>query len=127
MLTPQSDPARVRDAWAAVLEAGIVAQGNRQLRIDREDGPPAFCCLGVLCELALEAGAIESYVGGAGYPFDPVRRWAGLYTLDGGFDGGDDSLAAMNDAGLTFEAIAQTIRAEPDGLIDDYCADDPRD
>jgi hypothetical protein len=56
--------ANVRDAWIAKLRSGEVAQGDGMLhwRPPAEDDPPHLCCLGVLCELAVEAGVVTRVV-----------------------------------------------------------------
>jgi hypothetical protein len=61
MLTIDSKPAEVMAAWADRLESGQDQQCQGQLRRDNEDGP-AYCCLGVLSEMAVEAGVIEPCV-----------------------------------------------------------------
>lgn len=44
----------VKDEWLAALRSGEYAQANGRLHVD--DG---YCCLGVLCEVAVKAGVIE--------------------------------------------------------------------
>lgn len=43
------------DLWLAALESGEYRQGKGQLRAS-VDGEERYCCLGVLCEVALKAG-----------------------------------------------------------------------
>lgn len=86
--------------------------------------PAGHCCLGVLCELAIEAGVEveksmiygngyeELYDGKAGALPASVMDWAGMRTGDGDFKTKDmcnESLAALNDAGKTFAEIADII------------------
>lgn len=86
--------------------------------------PAGHCCLGVLCELAIEAGVKveksmsrdndyeELYDNKAGALPASVMDWAGMNTEDGDFetkDMCDKSLAELNDAGKTFAEIADII------------------
>lgn len=74
-------------AWVEALRSGQYPQGYGVLTRLNEPGEPAsFCCLGVLCELAIADGApvrVENYGSRAydgetgGLPLS-VRRWAGL-------------------------------------------------
>jgi hypothetical protein len=48
----------IKAQWTAALRSGEYQQGTGQLRADDADGTPWFCCLGVLCELAVKAGVI---------------------------------------------------------------------
>src|SRR5689334_11788613 len=75
----------VKDQWVAALRSGEYEQGKGTLQ---EDGK--FCCLGVLCELAVKAGVTTSepreggstvIYGGAddpntAYPPAAVIKWA---------------------------------------------------
>src|SRR4051812_10826866 len=62
------DPA-VKARWVAALRSGEYAQGRSALRtaVDK------YCCLGVLCELAVEAGVIPPAV-----PSGPVGNPGGV-------------------------------------------------
>ena len=78
----------VRDAWADALESGRYRQGRGLLRSVKGE----YCCLGVLCELAVEAGVIPpgiedpstdtqnvTYFSGTAIDLPPeVLEWAGL-------------------------------------------------
>lgn len=100
-LTRESTPEEVRAAWATALESGEYEQGKRTLA--QMDGTGVkYCCLGVLCELAAQAGMLskkvdgysvvyvtptdeddegESHIQGRDYiamPPTSVWRWAGL-------------------------------------------------
>jgi hypothetical protein len=88
-----------------------------------------FCCLGVLCEMAVKAGVIpppvkddpdwegEFAYGGAKeiaiLPIE-VRAWAGMQSAGGGFcnqsTGHTFSLAALNDEGRDFAELACIIK-----------------
>lgn len=123
-LTPDSTPAEVQAAWATRLEeADPSRQGRRMLA----PTPDTRCCLGELCDMAVEAGVIESYerddldLG----PYHEVRAWVGIesgagthiipngtgrFTLRRSLDG-------MNDSGTSWKDIAATIREKPEGLF----------
>jgi hypothetical protein len=111
---------RVKALWLAALRSGKFKQGKRRLRIGDQ-----HCCLGVLCEIAVEEGIVErvqdsftemyAYRGkGSGYeessilPF-PVAEWAGLGVNP---RAGEEVLAALNDRGVTFAAIADIIERD---------------
>jgi hypothetical protein len=65
----------IKAQWVAALRSGEYKQGKWRLRLDASpatgkpwaDGKPRYCCLGVLCELAVAAGIIERA---------PVGYWA---------------------------------------------------
>lgn len=66
VLSKDSTPAEVRAAWIATLRTDLFEQGTQYLgRVDlpgeKPDGarPVSYCCLGVLCELAVEAGLLS--------------------------------------------------------------------
>lgn len=52
----------IADKWIAALESGEYKQGQNVLRSD--DG--FYCCLGVLCELAVKEGVIKPWDEGSG-------------------------------------------------------------
>lgn len=126
-LTPDSTPEEVREVWTAALESGDYEQtraghlGYPHTRYS--DEPTAFCCLGVLCDLAIKAGLRdESIAGGrfnwgASYPVRHVADWAGLVDTSGAYADGNASLATLNDGGYGFAEIVTIIRAEPEGLF----------
>lgn len=114
----------IKAQWTAALRSGDYPQGTNALK--RVGG--GLCCLGVLCELAVKAGVIhELRVGAAGaveygnhsgssqiaLPFS-VQQWAGLANENPNvnIEGGIDSLAALNDDGVDFAAIADLIDAQ---------------
>ena len=111
----------VKTAWLAALRSGEYAQTKQRLRREGPDG--GFCCLGVLTDLFIEAGASD----GPGWEMspsqygvyrfchtcvslsDPVRQWADME-----YDIRSDenivyTLANMNDSGSTFAQIADYI------------------
>jgi hypothetical protein len=119
----------VRDAWADALESGDYEQDHNRL-VTVYGGSARHCCLGVLCELAVEAGILErnydheSYVAALPDGSDAeyhsslpevVSRWAGLWTDDPVVEtdehGSRHTLSRCNDViGLNFTEIAQLIR-----------------
>jgi hypothetical protein len=125
--------AGIKARWIERLLSGEIEQGRDVL--SRADGKK--CCLGVLCDIAVDAGITEarSTLGGpdeyyaktafddfsdTGLP-EAVSRWAGLPVSDeaaiinelGGpevwIPAARNSLAALNDSGLTFDQIADLI------------------
>ena len=115
----------IRARWAAALRSGDYEQGRDNLR--RGD---KFCCLGVLCDLAIKDGEpvsaseIAEADGGAYWGYDghpyylpaSVREWAGLTCGNPevevkGVDGLSwATLAAMNDdQHFSFARIADAI------------------
>ncbi len=133
----------IKEQWLARLRSGQ----DRQITQRLGDGEGGFCCLGVLCELAVEAG-ILTHDGTASAPDKddatidlPVQRdyaaaqmqsattvlpavvvaWAFpgdhdtrtmLRLQSGGWPSAEprqDSLANMNDRGITFAKIADVI------------------
>lgn len=129
--------------WVEALRSGDYEQGKRRLAV-KNDGETKFCCLGVACELAIEAGLpitrVDLERSGAtviGYQQDTeaslpyiekinlphlVRDWLGLASDAGSFvnpSGGLEYLTGLNDRGKAFSAIAAIIESEPKGLFDD--------
>lgn len=104
--------------WIAALRSGEYKQATGQLRV-----ADAFCCLGVLCNLhAQEHPALaakqcsrEVYFESEGTPPAIVRKWAGLNSPQGFFNG-ESSLAERNDQGASFETIAKIIEANVEAL-----------
>lgn len=115
----------VKEKWLKVLRSGEYEQGRGQLRSDNK-----FCCLGVLCEIYRQEtgkgrwvvyGQFTDENGNSSFSALPkkVVEWAELpgenpdvrkpaiYRSSGGY-----CLAQQNDAGATFEQIAQIIEAE---------------
>jgi hypothetical protein len=131
----------IKQKWIDALRSGAYSQGRGRLAGsvvgNPEDGPPSFCCLGVLCDLAVKENVIpepvvahrtpvwdgEAPVSGyflkfadeGGYLPSEVVEWAGLNTAYNPLIGhGDDQLsyrqaAAWNDDGIPFAEIADMI------------------
>lgn len=98
--------AEIKKKWVAALRSGKYRQGWRFLHFR-----DAFCCLGVLCDLAAKEGVCEvnnpngitSYDGVCVILPDSVCGWAELpHTNPFG-------LAEMNDKGKSFSEIADYI------------------
>ncbi len=112
--------AAVKGKWLDALRGGKYKQGRYALRNTVFGGQDTFCCLGVLCELAVEAGVIDApaldggwwYAGGeAAILPRKVMNWAGLVSQSGLYSTKNDEecLASDNDNGMTFEEIAKII------------------
>jgi hypothetical protein len=109
----------VKALWITALRSGEYEQGRHSLR----SADNKHCCLGVLMELAVDAGVTpEARQLGLEMAYEeeedefletcvltePVRKWAGLANSSGRI-AGRSSLMAMNDGGAPFTTIAQVI------------------
>ena len=117
--------------WVEALRSGKFAQGKSRLNSEGN-----LCCLGVLCELAVEAGVVEKIgsstvrYGGLVCTLPPeVATWAELHgigndagTLPRPLSSADQteeakSLVCLNDGwDYNFEQIAQVIEDQMDDL-----------
>lgn len=123
-----------RKLWIEALRSGKYKQGK--FFLSRTDaGIRSYCCLGVACELAVERGLIiEREVPrilfpekGSVFSYEEnqqslppaVQEWLGLRTSSGDWGESTDyfSLTNRNDKGASFADIAETIEAEPKGLV----------
>jgi hypothetical protein len=105
----------VMKQWTEALRSGKYKQGNQVLK--SKSGH--FCCLGVLCDISglsewkLEEEGLpyEKYFNSNALLPEPVRTWAGIYNIFGRFHTNAplESLATLNDDGLSFEQIADLI------------------
>lgn len=124
----------IKARWVAALRSGEYPQGKHALRTAE-----GYCCLGVLCDLAVRAGVIEAHEPDSdswGYgdnresqtlPYQ-VARWAGLgmrqnphlnvtdiegarYNEAGKY-GTHPPIADVNDHGTPFTVIADIIERE---------------
>jgi hypothetical protein len=132
--------ADVKAKWVAALRSGEYAQTRGYLHRARS----GYCCLGVLCEIAVAEGVIEK----GDYPYadddevhygpegegsttglpDEVQVWAQIEGEDplvrrpeyarvneylvGTGRGGETTLAALNDQGISFAQIADVIEEQ---------------
>lgn len=117
----------IKAQWLTALRSGDYRQGQGSLKRDGK-----FCCLGVLCDLAVKAGiAAETHVtmiGATAFGTGPadensgtlpfvVQTWAGLpsnnpsfrYNVLSADEYEYDSLAGLNDGGRSFAEIADLI------------------
>lgn len=118
--------------WVQALRSKKFTQAQSQLRRKDREGALSHCCLGVLCELAVEDGvAVRTYEGYTG-TYDKTREgtsllppvvmeWAGLRHQTGrvpGFKYGiDKHLTELNDADkYTFDQIADVIEEHADSM-----------
>jgi hypothetical protein len=128
----------IADQWVAALRSGEFTQGEQVLTQVHDDDTRAYCCLGVLSELACRAGVIAApteektmierdgvqegvmaliYGSGASQSktIAPgvVVEWAGLShgnPIADDFNG--RTLAGLNDNGYTFAEIADIIERD---------------
>jgi len=103
--------------WVAALRSGEYLQGRGKLERVEEDGTSYFCCLGVLCKLAEQAGivnrraAIDQGIVWFSYsdsmPPSEVYIWSGLSYVRA------VKYAHMNDSDhKTFNEIADAVEAD---------------
>jgi hypothetical protein len=112
--------ARIKDLWVAALRSGKYRQTKRVLA--DKDG---YCCLGVLCEVAIQDGmnlrvdpnyhrddmTVKSYDGATTVPPQKVwMDWAGMPEANPYV--AYSSLATLNDGGKSFKFIADIIERE---------------
>lgn len=103
----------VKTKWVDALRSGEYKQGKGQLQTKSGN----FCCLGVLCDLAVQEGVLDApelidgetfsgyrYEGEAALLPKSVQAWAGNVRVG--------TLIDMNDSGKTFKTIARYIEKE---------------
>lgn len=108
----------IKEQWISALRSGDYVQGTGWLR----SADNKYCCLGVLCELAVGAGVITCntvewsetfYQGNSTVLPIEVEKWAEIGSCLGSFEGmieGTCSLAHLNDSGFyDFSQIANVI------------------
>jgi hypothetical protein len=111
--------------WLRALRSGKYKQTTGALRKKNK-----FCCLGVICDLAVKEGIIKppieekeyyDYGGVTGVLPEEVQKWLGLSDSAGGFydeDGCGRDLTELNDAKkYSFKKIAKLIESAPQGLF----------
>ncbi len=114
----------VKAKWLQALRSGDYLQGKQVLRQGN-----TFCCLGVLCDLYAKEqnkpwdtphpDGVYPYDGAGALPPNEVMIWAGLPIGDPAASGNDpfvsadgeveNSLASLNDKGVSFAKIADII------------------
>lgn len=107
----------IKQEWVAALRSGKYKQGRKRLNTDDK-----YCCLGVLCEIAVAHGITEKATpsdlfnitcyGGCNTSSLPreVVEWSGVSAY--GDLSGQRSLSELNDIGRSFSEIATIIEAE---------------
>lgn len=110
----------IKEKWVAALRSGDYKQGKGELHNVTKG---THCCLGVLCEIAVQAGVAEvdrivdgaaSFTSGSLYGRDAVlpdgvKDWAGMSSPNPIIPGRDLTLAGFNDRGTPFTEIADLI------------------
>lgn len=114
----------VKEKWLAALRSGDYTQTRTALY---KDG--SYCCLGVLCEIAVQEGVplqvretsimdtmYKYYNDESGLLPYEVQTWAGLINRNPNTtespEGYPRSMAELNDNGWTFEEIADVIERD---------------
>lgn len=118
----------IKKIWTDALLSGEYTQGKHRLHSREAE---TYCCLGVLCDLAVKHGVTEMrevygdfQYGTGSNEYDwsdkvlpgSVTEWAGLEDDNPDVinpqDGTGSCLAELNDVGFTFEQIAKIIEEE---------------
>lgn len=132
----------IKERWVRALRSGKFPQGAGMLHRDWSKGVGGtddkhhFCCLGVLCEIAVADGEVESveitgrddFSGVFTYTTTPndmtsgnyhylplaVREWAGIDDNDPEvtIDGRHARLSTFNDDNVSFGTIADAIEEQ---------------
>jgi hypothetical protein len=101
---------QVKKLWLAALRSGKYKQTTGQLRYGQKRENLAYCCLGVLEDLAVKAGVIHGFNGRDGVLGKKVMEWAGLNEPSPVAGTGPwRYLADANDCGKNFRYIADRI------------------
>ena len=112
---------RIKGLWLTALRSGDYEQARGYLHLAPKGGKDSFCCLGVLCEVAIADGVdlekvnhegITWYDGCFGGLPLAVRRWAEMSELMGGNTSRGEDLSELNDRGVSFTEIANIIEEE---------------
>lgn len=136
VLTPESTPEEVRAEWVRRLRSGDYEQAKHYLSPMRIDGTRGYCCWGVLCEMAKEAGLVVRRENSASgryeyqFPVSESASWCHAMppsvvidwatsplweprrrlTIGVGHSGPwERPLQTMNDSGVSFAVIADAI------------------
>lgn len=109
---------QARRLWIDALRSGKYKWGVGVL----QPSPGHFCCLGVLCEIAIKHGVIADYRKNGGLLPDEVQDWVGLTQNDGTFGiigPTRRELTTINDEAQRnpFKRIANLIEKEPEDLF----------
>lgn len=109
----------IKEKWVAALRSGDYQQGTGYLH-RTDGGQDQYCCLGVLCELAIAdgipvdvhkvpTGGYYQYGGKDSFLPREVIAWAGMEGNDDPEVHEDGSLSILNDTGHSFAKIADLI------------------
>jgi hypothetical protein len=113
---------KVAKKWVKALRSGKYKQGTGTLLTANG----RHCCLGVLTDLAVQAGVIKEFPVGAGSLSGKVIQWSGVKTYFGQYIDGrghQKNLASQNDGIVgrslpkSFKQIAKIIESQPEGLF----------
>lgn len=87
----------IKKKWLKALRSGEYKQGKFLLQTPQYEAPPTFCCLGVLCELAVAEGVIPA----------PKRSTANdkMYYGDA-----DDTCAALPEAVIDWAFLKREVQ-----------------
>lgn len=114
--------ADIAEKWVNALESGEYKQTRGKLQDQY-----GYCCLGVLCDLAIQENVIPEpilddnyYVYGENkiiyYLPVKVLKWAGMKDTSGTYGEEYNVLSYKNDNGSSFKEIAKIIRENVDNL-----------
>lgn len=101
-----SSPEQVRREWKRRLRSDEYTQGRTALKRVVHPKGATHCCLGVLCEIAVEAGVIKPGIVG----WDGERVSFGSETAQGGWYGAPPS-EVKDWAGLTNDQVGELMTA----------------
>lgn len=118
----------IKEKWVAALRSGEYKQGRGTLKYTDRDDNAAYCCLGVLCEVAVKEGVLSSPTTPAMYgdwyygaeeeqsalPV-VVQDWAGLTgpgRLLTSVEGAHSLIGLNDELRLSFEQIADVIEEQ---------------
>ncbi len=73
----------IKDQWVKALKSGEYKQGYGKLAVKMSNGQQKHCCLGVLCELAVEAGIVEKIEVPMNVIFDDDDYEATMFEYEG--------------------------------------------
>lgn len=133
----------IKARWLEALRSGEFEQSGGGLRsphkrfdtVDFTEIGASYCCLGVLCELAVQDGVVKRSDDGSAYTFPspnewgeertqheaavlppPVQAWAGIDNEPGSLRTMINEFASLielnDDAGYTFAQIADVIEQQ---------------
>lgn len=119
---------QIKTKWVDALRSGDYEQTKHSLHEQDERDNHSYCCLGVLCDLAVKTGVVVSakfdslagewqYDGSAAVLPNSIVKWAELDdACPSVYDTNPDesqsqTLTVLNDSGISFTHIADLIEA----------------